>query len=381
MSSAQSRKLGASLVAALLALVVFLPGAALAAQVTPPPFAPTEAPGAALAWMKSQQKADGSFAGFGAGSTVDALLAIEAAGQDPTSFTSGGKSALDFLQSQASSLAQTPGGAGKLLLAVSTPSKPVTSFGGVDLLAAINSSYDAGTGHYGKDVIGDAFAVLGLKAAGQKVPAGALKFLEGSQNSDGGWSFSGEQGPGKSDTNTTAVVLQALTSIGGAQPLTTKQAVTYLASQQNPDGGWPYQQGGQYGSDSDVNSTAYVVQSQLALGNTTLAEGGRKFILSMQKADGAFQWQKTQPDDNAGATYQAIPALLGVTLVPGMGPQPTTAPAAPSNEPAKPGTLTPGMPATGGNAPIPPALLAVVLSCALVITGAVLRRRPGYRQG
>ena len=89
----------------------------------------------------------------------------------------------------------------------------------------------------------------------------------------------------------------------------------YLAGQQNDDGGWPYQKGGDFGSESDVNSTAYVVQAFLALKNTALAEAGQNFIANLQNASGAFPYQKSQPDDNAGATYQAITALLGATFL------------------------------------------------------------------
>src|SRR6476646_3269113 len=50
----------------------------------------------ALNWMRTQQQPDGSFAGFGAASTEDALLAIIAAGADPASFNKDGKTPVDF---------------------------------------------------------------------------------------------------------------------------------------------------------------------------------------------------------------------------------------------------------------------------------------------
>src|SRR5207253_6000803 len=94
----------------------------------------TDAASKALSWVKTQQQPDGSYAGFGAGSTVDALLAIIASKQDLNAFP-GGSTALNFLTSKAADLAKTPGGAGKLLLAVAALGESGAQFGGVNLIA------------------------------------------------------------------------------------------------------------------------------------------------------------------------------------------------------------------------------------------------------
>ncbi|MEA2574984.1 MAG: hypothetical protein QOH93_2282, partial [Chloroflexia bacterium] len=270
---------------------------------------------AALNWMKTQQQPDGSFAGLGAGSTVDAVLAIIAAGQSPASYANGGNTPITFLESKVADLTKTPGGAGKLLIATATLNGNST-FGGTDLAAVINSSYDPATGHYGKDALGHAFAMLGLHAAGQTIPPAAVEFLKSTQTPEGGWGFSGDTAAGSADTNTTAVVLQALVATGAPKtdPNVVKRAVTYLDSQQNADGGFPYQKVGGPDSESDVNSSAYVAQAMLSLINTTMADQALDFIVSVQKPSGAFQWKKSEPDDNAGATYQAVPAVLGASL-------------------------------------------------------------------
>ncbi len=338
-SASKLGKIGAAWLAAMLVLVGIAGATSVSAAGDN-----VEAANSALTWMKSQQQPDGSFAGFGAGSTIDALLAILAAGQDPASYSQNGNTPVTFLESKAGDLAKTPGGAGKLLLAVSAlgdtgrPFGPnLAPLGGPkNLIAAIEAAYDPSTGHYGKDTIGHAFAMLGLAKFGGPRPK-AAQYLESVQAADGGWSFSGDTKAGASDTNTTAVALQALIAVGGADPLAIKKAVTYLDSQQNADGGFPYQKGGGNGSESDANSIAYVTQASLALGNETTARKGIAFLLSLQKPDGAFQYQKSQPDDNAGATYQAVPAILGATLVRSLPVQ-----AAPAIQPA------PGMPRTGG---------------------------------
>src|SRR6478609_2598674 len=146
---------------ATLTLLLTSAGAALAADSPN-----TEAATKALTWMHSQQQPDGSFAGFGAGSTADALLAIVAAGQDPATFSQGGNTPVTFLQSKAADIAKTAGGAGKLLVVAQALGMDGRSFGGVDVVSAINASYDiSATGQYGPDAIGPAFAILGLKAA------------------------------------------------------------------------------------------------------------------------------------------------------------------------------------------------------------------------
>src|SRR5205814_10663480 len=110
----------------------------------------------AVAWTQSQQKADGSFPGFGVGSTADAVLAL-VAGNRPA----GIPAAVNYLASQAPAYAKTPGAAAKLILALDATGQgsKATSFGGVNLVKIIQDSYDPTTGHYGKDVTGQALVI------------------------------------------------------------------------------------------------------------------------------------------------------------------------------------------------------------------------------
>lgn len=320
----------------------------------------------ALTWMKSQQQPDGSFAGFGAGSTVDAALAIIATGESPSAYSNGGNTPITFLEGKVADLTKTPGSAGKLLIVTASLNSGSGTFGGVDLVNIINSSYDAGTGHYGQDALGHAFAMLGLHAAGHQIPAAAVAFLKGVQTPEGGWAFSGDTAAGAADTNTTAVVLQALALAGATktEPEVIEKAITYLSSQQNADGGFPYQKVGGPDSESDVNSTAYVAQALLTLGNTTMGDQALAFIVSVQKPNGAFQWKKSEPDDNAGATYQAVPALLGASLA---FPNPALAADPTASQPV------PGMPTTGS--PIADLIGALAGMAALILGVGVLTRR------
>lgn len=365
------RRGGAALLAG---LVVFVMGAG--AVLATPEF--PDVANAALTWMEGQQQADGSFPGFGAGSSVDALLAFvsaqdnrEAGHEDLRTYTQAGSKLISFLESKVGELAKTPGGAGKLLLAVSADGLNGKAFGGTDLVATINASYDAKTGHYGADVIGHAFAILGLVAAGETVPVEAAQFLANAQGPEGGWAFSGDTKPGAADTNTTAVVLQALIAmqVGTSDP-TIDRAFKWLTAQQNADGGFPYQKGGEFGSDSDVNSTAYVAQAFKALSYEEGAGSAKSFIRSMQLPSGAFQWTKAEAGENAGATYQAIPAVLDATLV---------APRGVSNEGGESGGgVVPGMPTTGQSdslIAIEIAALAAILMCSGIATLRVATKK------
>jgi prenyltransferase beta subunit len=348
---------------ATLTLLLTSAGAVLAADTSN-----IQAASKAVTWMHSQQQPDGSFAGFGAGSTVDALLAIVAVGQDPASFSQGGNTPVSFLQSKAKDIAKTAGGAGKLLIASRALGMDGRSFGGVDLVSAIQATYGiSATGQYGPDAIGHAFAILGLEAAGVQPDSKAIERLSGLQTPEGGWAFAGA---GKPDTNTTPVAVQALLGAGvKADSAPMQKALAYLLSQRNGDGGYPYQQGGDFGSDSDTNSTAYVVQALVALNASVKADSGEKFLLGLQNASGAFAYQKSQPDDNAGATYQVVPALLGATFL-------NTKPAqAPVIAPAP----TPGMPTTGSAADLPLVAFGTLLALVSVALGMSARHKAGAR--
>lgn len=325
----------------------------------------------AVSWLKTQQQPDGSFQGFGVGSTVDAGLALVAAGENPAEFAQGNATAWSFLQSKAADLAKTPGSAGKTLILLGAM-KMNGELGGVNLVNTVVSSYDPATGHYGKDVIGHAFAMLGLRALGKDVPAKAVDFLKSTQTSEGGWAFSGDTAAGGADTNTTAVVIQALVAAnaGRSEDIVIKKAVSFLDSQQNADGGFPYQKNDPQSNESDVNSTAYVSQAMYILRNYTTADAANAFIASLQKQNGAFQWKKSEAADNAGATYQAVPALLHATLaIPVPVPQPA--------EKGQAGTV-PGMPTTGSPAD---GMLTAVAALAAILTGAgaLVRRKVAAR--
>jgi hypothetical protein len=286
---------------------------ALAALPTHAAEPQTDAANRALAWLVGQQGDDGSIGGD-AGATADAVTAMVAMGVDPDGVLKNGNSPVSYLGAQAATYAaKSVGGAGKLTLAVIAAGKDPSNFGGVNLINMLQKSYNSATGQYGPTTTDHVFALLALASAGQTVPPAAVAALEKLQLADGGWSYDGTVATG-SDTNTTALAVQALKATSGGSAALPK-AQAYLLSQQNADGGFPYSKTSPFGSDSDANSTAYVIQALVALGvdPATLKQGANTpltALLALQNTSGAFRYQTAIPDDNIFATEQAIPALL-----------------------------------------------------------------------
>jgi hypothetical protein len=350
---------------------------ALAMLIAPWP-APAAAQGAssqvaakALAWILGQQQADGGFPGFGPGDSADAVFAFVAGGEDAAAMAKGGKSTLDYLAAQAPTFVKTGAGANaKLIMAAVAADEDPTSFGGVNLLAELGKSYDPASGQYGADIYGHALALLAIRSVGAVPPGAALSRLLDTQIGDGGWSFDGAQATG-SDTNTTGLVLQALASQRQADEARAK-AVTYLQTQQNADGGFPYSQTSQFGNASDANSTAAAIQGLIAAGQRpdekAWSKGGKTpytALAALQNSSGALRYQTALADDNVLATIQAVPALLGKTL-----------PVATTTVPGAAALVSPGaagLPATGAPADVSAAALAL-LGAAMLFAGLGARR-------
>jgi hypothetical protein len=275
---------------------------------------------AALTWLATLQNPDGGFTnGFqpesDLGTTADVVFAVAAASAtQPDSglavYRKEGKTPLDYLAAQVSdNKADNAGKLGKLLLALAAMQTEVKAYAGRDLIADAQKSLEAVSD--GSDLYGLSLALLGLHASGADAPVSAIELILESRNPDGGWGFSKGQA---SDTNTTALVLQAL--IAADAEFDVAPTLAYVKATQNEDTGWPYQKPSEYGTDSDANSTAALIQALLAAGEPLDAWGNpEKFLVSFQASNGAFTYQLKQPADNALATIQALPALCGTTLI------------------------------------------------------------------
>jgi hypothetical protein len=261
---------------------------------------------------------------------------------------------------------------------VSTGQDPAT-FAGYDLLADLEAAYDEAGGSYGSSVFDQALVILTLSAAGRPVPEGAVDYLLENRTDDGAWALFGETEPDAADTNTTAMAIQALLVAGHEEE--TEAAFEYLHSVQNEDGGFPYQNPSEYGTDTDANSTAYVLQAILAAGQSLddwAPEGidPRQALLNLYDAgSGAFLWQAAVGTPNVLATAQAIPALEGYTYVdpPRVAADDTPQAAAEETTSEEGGADDDLLPESGAEVLLPPALILAGL--ALVGVGVFLRRR------
>jgi hypothetical protein len=271
----------------------------------------------ALSWLNEQQNTDGSWSGLSgpdAGATCDAVLSYAAAGYDPDTVKAAGSalSAMDHLSNTASSSAnESAAKAGKLALAVEAAAGDAHSFGGVNVVDVITSTwYSPTAGAYGtpSDTWDQAFAILGLAAAGETPSPTATQNLKDLQNPvDGSW----VDFWGFSRLDTTGLVMQALVAAGvpSSDP-SIISGTAYLAAQQNAYGSWNGWSG------PDVNTTAYVMQGLLAAGEdlesgSWLKVGRGPFagLAELQRVDGPFVYAG---EDNLYATQQAVPALLGM---------------------------------------------------------------------
>jgi squalene cyclase len=162
-------------------------------------------------------------------------------------------------------------------------------------------------------------SVLALASAQRPISQAAVDHITTSQQDNGSWAWDGSAETA-GDTNTTGFAVQALVAAGeSGDSSSVRSALDYLLGIQNEDGGWPYQNPSDYGTDTDANSTAVVIQALIAAGQDptgsdwTRVEGNTPVsaLEALQNASGAFAWQAALPDDNLLATVQALPALAG----------------------------------------------------------------------
>jgi len=269
----------------------------------------------AASWLAGRHEADGGFSsGFAPGSDVgasaDAVAALAAAGMN----TSRGA---DYLAAQIrSSRKLSAGQIAKIALAVQAAGRDARAFAGQDLTQRMLAAQKQDTGVIGDGVFSHSLCMLALVRSGVAVPASAVDALERLQARSGGWAFSGGD---KVDVDTTALAVQALIAAGRpANRGAAGRGLGYLHSLQNPDGGFPYQSPSEYGTESNVNSTALVAQAIIASGDQpeswAAARGNPlSYLVRMANASGALGFQASFSDDNVLATAGAIPALLRAT--------------------------------------------------------------------
>jgi prenyltransferase beta subunit len=289
--------------------------ATVAAQAASSPLSPE------LSYLASAQNGDGGFGGTrGQGSselyTAWTAMGFAAAGRNPANVRRAGRSVLDSLRAQVSTL-RGLGDAERTILAAHACGASAYSFAGHNLVAEVLRSRD-GDDSFDHQVNLTAFAIFALRAVGHSPSFGAIHqaagWVERQQNPDGGFSFGDHGSP--SDVDDTGTALQALADAGAHNRGVLGAAASYLMRSQNPDGGFPQQ----YGGESNAQSTAWAIQGLIAAGYNPGAvrhRGSRTpigFLESLRAPDGSIRYSRTGAQTPVWVTAQALIALAGRTF-------------------------------------------------------------------
>jgi hypothetical protein len=282
---------------------------------------------AASTWLREQQDPSGGFVGFSGepnpGTTIDAVIALYAAQQRDPAAAASLDAALTYLEREENGAAYAetgPGQAAKLALAAVTGGRDPRDFAGLDLVSAMTAPLatpvpDGISGIYGDDLYDHALVLIALTAAGEAIPDAALEPLRTAQGADGGWAFDGSTAPGAADSNTTALVIQALVADGHRDDPMIDRALAFLSTLLVPDGGFAY--GPADPLVADANSTALVLQALIAAGEdpTSPKWGNAPLALArFQTPSGGLRYMAADEEPNLLATIQAMPAMEELPL-------------------------------------------------------------------
>ena len=178
-----------------------------------------------------------------------------------------GPSVMTYLAAHAASACATAGACGLLIQAVVAAGLNPSSFGGVNLLTTLKGMYTAPASTATARHSPSRSPSRAWSPPARPVPAAAVHHLVAAQDSDGGWDYllikddpNGSTNFDTSDTNSTAMVLMALNAAGTHSR--NASALAWLHTQQDGDGGFPYQAG----AGTDPDSTALVLQALIATG-------------------------------------------------------------------------------------------------------------------
>jgi len=171
---------------------------------------------------------------------------------------------------------RNPGHLAKLLIVAEAQHADVHSFGGINLVHALKSAEqpsgaftDTADPSKGDDPVSQALALIALSHTGSIADwpdASAIGWLVSQQCGDGGFFYQSQTTPQQScnDVDSTAFAAQALLTVHSSAAAS---AVRWLRSHRNPDGGYGLAFGSSNPS-SNTNSTAVTVQALRQAGNS-----------------------------------------------------------------------------------------------------------------
>ncbi len=279
---------------------------------------PVRAASTPAGYLLAGENADGGF-GAAPGQPSSQLfsgwaaLGLAAEGHSPQDVSRAGHSLIGYLRTGAGLLSDA-GSLERTILAVRAAGLPATSFGGRDLLSALQHDVRR-DGSVGEQINLTAFAVLALRAAGVSPSGSTLSWLTRQQDADGGFNFA--TAGGTSDVDDTGAALEALADAGGSAAARARaRAVAFIRRQQDPDGGFPAGPG----AASNAQSTAWAVQGLAAAGvapgslHRMGAPSPLGYLSSLIAADGHVRYSRAADETPVWVTAEAVMALAGKPL-------------------------------------------------------------------
>jgi energy-coupling factor transport system substrate-specific component len=271
--------------------------------------------GGELSYIRSAQNPDGGF-GEARGRRSSELysawtaMALAAAGAEPLGVRRHGRSVLDSLRSEASTL-EGVGDVERTILALHSCGVRARTLGSVPLEAKLFAARRP-DGSFSEQVNLTSFAIFALRAEGRSptdhVVEAAARWIAGQQDSDGGFGFA-TRSTG-SEVDDTAAAVEAITTAGVHERAVIARALSYITRAQNPDGGFPEGPG----TESNAQSTAWAVQGLVAAGRNVeaLRRAGRSplgYLRSLVAPDGSVRYSRTSAQTPVWVTAQALIAL------------------------------------------------------------------------
>lgn len=256
----------------------------------------------ALNYLNKKQSSDGNIGGLSV--SAWAAIAISAAEDDPHNWGN----LVNYLEIKAPNL--DPDKATDLerhALAIVACNENPRDFAGIDFVEKIKSFYD-GT-QIGKTSIlyDDFFGLISLISSGidknETIIQNTKSYIINKQNSDGGWG----------DADSTSAAIMALISSGENRDSSViTNALSFLKTLQADDGGFR-----SWGITNSA-STSWAVMAITAAGkNPTHSEFQKtgnnpiSYLISLQQANGAFNWSNSNNINPEWMTSYVITALLG----------------------------------------------------------------------
>lgn len=289
---------------------------AVAAPLAAAPGADASVPANALRYLLRSQNADGGFGPApGARSTGLhtgwAALGLAASGANPARVRrSRNATIVDYLVNHAREVSDL-GEIERTILVLRTAGRG-PRLAGRNLMTELLRGRRA-SGSFAGRVNTTAFAILALRSAGRsrgdRVVRGAATWMARQQNADGGFSFATRGAPSGIDDTSAAV--QALVAAGRRASTAVRRAVNYLERRQNADGGFPLQPP----AGSNAQSTAFAIQALIAAGRNPdgIRRGGSRspiaYLRSLIGPTGAVRYSRTSTQTPVWVTAQALAAL------------------------------------------------------------------------